>query len=119
MRTTSIAVVGKSQSTAVRWGTYPIRRLFSFREPPNADTSPAVAGMSPSMAFKSVVLPAPLGPTMAIRTAGGTAKSISQRTRFFVVRDGKVFDPDNGVFSVFLHFIPLPAKPWLWYPRYE
>src|SRR2546425_8227859 len=55
-----------------------VRAGSSDTSRPKSSTCPEVAGKSPQMTLKSVVLPAPFGPRMARRSPGATSRSTSR-----------------------------------------
>jgi len=78
--TTSATVIGKSQSTDSRCGTYATRSSADEPVAPATRTVPESAGTRPSAARSNVDLPAPFGPTIAQSLPAGKAASTSHST---------------------------------------
>ena len=76
MRTTSLTVAGKSQSTLARCGTYEILCLVLLSGFPKKCTCPETMGIMPIDAFNSVDLPALFGPMIAVKVLEPTFISI-------------------------------------------
>ena len=78
-RTTSRARRVVSASMARNWGTYPIRRLARPGACPRTCRLPEAGRTMPRRSLSRVLLPAPLGPRMAMNSPSVTSKVRSPR----------------------------------------
>ena len=89
----------RHSSRPSRCSMYPIRGEGPFTGSPNRRISPDVTGIRPAIRESSVLLPHPLGPTIATISPGVTARVIGpsacRSSAFGQIRFGHMIDFDR------------------------